>query len=120
MEGKHCNFNPLTLLFPLQGKDGLVPARQSASTMVSSTTSSSSVGSLAAQRAPAAAAATSGAAGAGVGGSSGFDFGQEQEVFSLLIVDQHTFEVLHAHQVRRTKMVLQWDQAKLRLFPSRS
>ena len=26
------------------------------------------------------------------------DFGQEQEVYSLLIIDQHTFEVLHAHQ----------------------
>ena len=26
------------------------------------------------------------------------DFGTETEVYSLLIIDQHTFEVLHAHQ----------------------
>ena len=27
------------------------------------------------------------------------EYGQEQEVFSLLVIDQHTFEVFHAHQL---------------------
>ena len=61
----------------LLGKDGLVPVRQSASTLTQSTSASSS--SL------------------GPRGSTGStniqDFGQEQEVNSLLIIDQHTFEV---------------------------
>ena len=27
------------------------------------------------------------------------EYGQEQEVFSLPVIDQHTFEVFHAHQL---------------------
>ena len=69
----------------LQGKDGLTPSRQSASTLAQSTTVSSSVGSLGVSRPS--------------GGSGIQDFGQEQEVYSLLIIDQNTFEVLHAHQL---------------------
>ena len=33
------------------------------------------------------------AAAAGDGGYKGGDYGSEQEVYSLLIIDQHTFEV---------------------------
>lgn len=58
----------------IHGKDGLVPARQSASTMVSSTSSSSSVGAIG-QR------PTSGmGVGANGANSANIDFGQEQDV----------------------------------------
>ena len=31
------------------------------------------------------------------------EFGEEQEVFSFLIVDQHTFEVVHSHQLLQSE-----------------
>ncbi len=101
--------------YDIHGKDGPVPSRPSASTLCSSTTSSSSMSSLS-QRGPSANGTTSQGASsssAAAGGSSSSaaaaassasaasasaDYGMEQEVSSLLIIDQHTFEVLHAHQ----------------------
>ena len=41
------------------------------------------------------------------------DFGQEQEVSSLLIIDQHTFEVLHAHQFMQQEYALSLVSCKL-------
>ena len=95
--------------YDIHGKDGSVPSRPSASTMVASTSSSNTAGSIG-QR-------------SGIGG--GLDYDAEQEVCSLLIIDQvhtqrekfciplqsfsngypfpfpqHTFEVLHAHQLQ--------------------
>ena len=68
-------FGVITMRHDIQGKDGLNPVRPSASTMTQSTSSSSSVSSLGG-------GAKSGT-GTGTGGMQ--DFGQEQEVYSLLI-----------------------------------
>ena len=90
-------FGVITMRHDIHGKDGLVPVRQSASTMTQSTSASSS--SL------------------GPRGSTGStniqDFGQEQEVNSLLIIDQHTFEVLHAHQFMQQEYALSLVSCKL-------
>ena len=67
--------------------------------MTQSTTASSSVGSL---------------GGAKSGSGAGIqDFGQEQEVYSLLIIDQHTFEVLHAHQFMQQEYAISLISCKL-------
>ena len=79
-------FGVISMRHDIQGKDGLTPVRPSASTLTQSTSSSSSVGSLGPR------------SGSGSSNANNMDFGQEQEVYSLLIIDQHTFEVLHAHQ----------------------
>ena len=52
------------------------------------------------------------------GGSSNanMDFGQEQEVYSLLIIDQHTFEVLHAHQFMQQEYAISLISCKLGKF----
>ncbi|XP_071054441.1 DNA damage-binding protein 1 [Onthophagus taurus] len=82
-------FGVLSVRMDIQDSTGLNPARPSASTMTQSITASSSVASLS------------------LGKSSGStqsntnttpEYGQEVEVHNLLIIDQHTFEVLHAHQ----------------------
>merc|ERR1712133_89989 len=41
------------------------------------------------------------------------EYGQEQDVFSLLIVDQHTFEVFHSHQLMQQEHVTSILSAKL-------
>lgn len=74
----------------MQGPQGLNPARPSASTLTQSVTVSSSVGSLPLGKTN---------YGNSVGGSVHLEPGQEVEVHNLLIIDQHTFEVLHAHQL---------------------
>merc|ERR1719510_2329935 len=71
--------------------------------MTQSTSSSSSVSSLGG-------GAKSGT-GTGTGGMQ--DFGQEQDVYSLLIVDQHTFEVLHAHQFMQQEYAISLISCKL-------
>jgi len=100
-------FGVITMRHDVHGKDGLAPARQSASTMVSSATTSSSVSSLS-QR------PSSGSSKLGSNsGLSAADFGQEQDVHSLLIVDQHTFEVLHAHQLMQSEFGMSLLSCKL-------
>ena len=109
-------FGVIAMRHDIHSKDGLVPSRPSASTTCSSTSSSPS--SLAAARSgpsgdgPSAAGSgggggggqgASGAGGAGSGTGSAADYGMEQEVTSLLIIDQHTFEVLHAHQLMQNE-----------------
>merc|ERR1719219_505933 len=85
----------------IHGKDGLMPSRSSASTLTQSTTASSSMGSL-------------GPRPSGHGGGTGsLQMDQEQEVYSLLIIDQHTFEVLHAHQLMPQEYAMSLLSCKL-------
>jgi len=91
-------FGVITMRLDIQGKDGLTPSRQSASTLTTSTTVSSSAGSLGPRPST---------------GSGIQDFGQEQEVYSLLIIDQHTFEVLHAHQLMQQEYGMSLQSCKL-------
>lgn len=74
----------------MQGVQGLNPARPSASTLTQSVTVSSSAGSIPLGKTN---------YGNNIGGSVHFEQGHEVEVHNLLIIDQHTFEVLHAHQL---------------------
>nr|XP_023018140.1 DNA damage-binding protein 1 [Leptinotarsa decemlineata] len=83
-------FGVVTARIDIQDSTGLNPARQSASTMAQSVTISSSVGSLAISK--------SGSSSL-LGGNLVPDYGQEVEIHNLLIIDQNTFEVLHAHQL---------------------
>ncbi|CAL1299313.1 unnamed protein product [Larinioides sclopetarius] len=77
-------FGVITTRIDFHDSCGLTPTRRSASTQalnVSLSTSANSVIKL-----------------TNSGGPSADDCGQEVDVYSLLIIDQHTFEVLHAHQ----------------------
>ena len=80
----HLISSRTSVRFDIQDKTGLQPSRASASTTAMSSSSSTSL---------------SATVRAGVGShqqglSLGLgEWGQEQEVFSLLIIDQHTFEV---------------------------
>ena len=76
-------FGVISCRMDIHDKNGLQPSRQSASTQAMSSTTSNSLSAL----------ARSGQANVQA------EYGQEQEVFSLLVIDQHTFEVFHAHQL---------------------
>lgn len=89
-------FGVITMRHEINGKDGMTPARASASTLAASTSSSSSMAAIAHRQATAAA-----------------NEGQEQEVYSLLIIDQNTFEVLHAHQFMQQEYGLSLISCKL-------
>ncbi|KFM57826.1 DNA damage-binding protein 1, partial [Stegodyphus mimosarum] len=65
---------------------GLTPTRRSASTQAQNFTSSTSTNSILKINQTQS------------GQTSADECGQEVDVYSLLIIDQHTFEVLHAHQ----------------------
>merc|ERR1712241_688699 len=94
-------FGVISMRHDIHGKDGLTPSRSSASTLTQSTTVSSSLGSL-------------GPRPSGHGtGSGGLQMEQEQEVYSLLIIDQHTFEVLHAHQLMQQEYAMSLLSCKL-------
>ncbi|CAH1116723.1 unnamed protein product [Phaedon cochleariae] len=90
-------FGVVTARIDIQDSTGLNPARQSASTMAQSVTISSSVGSLAVSK--------SGGSGL-LGGANAPDYGQETEVHNLLVIDQNTFEVLHAHQLMQQEYAM--------------
>lgn len=81
----------------IQDSTGLNPARPSASTMTQSVTVSSSVGSLSLGKSNVSSMSTSNAPP---------EYGQEVEVHNLLIIDQHTFEVLHAHQLMQQEYAM--------------
>ncbi|TRY64004.1 hypothetical protein TCAL_00788 [Tigriopus californicus] len=89
-------FGVLTMRHEINGKDGMTPARASASTLAASTSSSSSMAAIAHRQA-----------------TSAPNEGQEQEVYSLLIIDQNTFEVLHAHQFMQQEYGLSLISCKL-------
>ncbi|XP_044745823.1 DNA damage-binding protein 1 [Coccinella septempunctata] len=84
-------FGVITTRIDIQDSTGLNPARPSASTMAQQSFVPSSVASLAGVK-----SGTSGLMGTG---NPVPEYGQEVEVHNLLIVDQHTFEVLYAYQL---------------------
>lgn len=87
----------MTARIDIQDSTGLNPARPSASTMAQSVTVSSSVGSLAVNKSGSSTL---------LEGNIVSDYGQEVEVHSLLVIDQHTFEVLHAHQLMQQEYAM--------------
>lgn len=101
-------FGVVTMRMDIQDATGLVPSRPSASTQTSNVTVSSSLGGGGGSTLP-----KPGASGAGGGGGGAIEFGQEVEVHNLLIVDQNTFEVLHAHQFMPTEYALSLMSARL-------
>ncbi|KAK3726388.1 hypothetical protein QZH41_016253 [Actinostola sp. cb2023] len=70
------------------GRERTIPLHPSASTTANNITSSVSTSSAA------------GSSSSGHSVADGITFGDEVEVSSLLIVDQHTFEVTHSHQLQ--------------------
>lgn len=82
----------------IQDATGLKPSRPSASTQTQNITTSSSMTLL--------------KPGAGMSNINN-EFGHEVEIWNLLIIDQNTFEVLHAHQFMQTEYVLSIISAKL-------
>lgn len=89
-------FGVVTARIDIQDSTGLNPARPSASTMAQSVTISSSVGSLGISKSSSSSLLTSQVP----------DYGQEVEVHNLLIIDQNTFEVLHAHQLMQQEYAM--------------
>ncbi|XP_071453607.1 DNA damage-binding protein 1 [Hetaerina americana] len=125
-------FGVITMRIDVQESAGLCPSRPSASTQSQSSTSSLSVVSLVVRANAAAGVGTSGGSGAGGGGGDGVrggstsgpgsgsigvpsaaEFGQEVDVHNLLIIDQHTFEVLHAHQFMQCEYALSLVSCRL-------
>ncbi|XP_055633419.1 DNA damage-binding protein 1-like [Toxorhynchites rutilus septentrionalis] len=78
----------------LQDSSGLTPSRQSASAQTTNVTYSSNMALL-------------------KPGASSAEFGQEVEIHNLLIIDQNTFELLHAHQFMQTEYTMSMISAKL-------
>lgn len=93
-------FGVLTVRTDIQDSTGLNPARSSASTLTQSVTISSSVGSLAFGK------SNTGCTVGVCGASNPPEPGQEVDVHNLLIIDQHTFEVLHAHQLMQQEYAM--------------
>lgn len=91
-------FGVVTMRIDVQESAGLTPVRPSASTQAQSTTTST-LGSLSILKPGTTNTAT--------------EFGLEVEVHNLLIIDQHTFEVLHAHQLMTTEYALSLVSTKL-------
>lgn len=94
-------FGVITMRIDIQDSAGLTPVRPSASTQTQSTTSSSAMGSLSMVKPGA------------MGANTAAEFGQEVEVHNLLVIDQHTFEVLHAHQFMQCEYALSLVSTKL-------
>ncbi|XP_055682450.1 DNA damage-binding protein 1 [Lutzomyia longipalpis] len=92
-------FGVITLRMDIQDSSGLIPSRPSASTQTQNVTSSNNVGSLLKP-------------GAGASGSNA-EFGLEVEIHNLLVIDQNTFEVLHAHQFTQSEYAMSLMSAKL-------
>lgn len=88
-------FGVITVRTDIQDSSGLKPSRPSASTRTTNNTTSSNIASLSRP------------------GVCSAEFGQEMEINSLLIIDQNTFEVLHAHQFMQTEFALSLISAKL-------
>lgn len=91
-------FGVITSRTDIQDGSGLTPSRPSASTQTQNITTSSNMTLL--------------KPGAGLSNINN-EFGHEVEIFNLLIIDQNTFEVLHAHHFMQTEYVLSIISAKL-------
>ena len=90
-------FGVVTMRVDMQENTGISVIRQSASTQAISVSSSSHISATHAKP--------------GLAASS--DVGQEIEVHNLLIIDQHTFEVLHAHTLMPNEYALSLLSTKL-------
>ncbi|XP_028142182.1 DNA damage-binding protein 1 [Diabrotica virgifera virgifera] len=101
-------FGVVTARIDIQDSTGLNPARQSASTMAQSVTISSSVGSLGISKSGSSSLLSSQAP----------DYGQEVEIHNLLIIDQNTFEILHAHQLMQQEYAMSLVSCTLGNDPS--
>lgn len=96
-------FGVLTTRLDVQEINGLTPLRPSASTQAQNASYSSSMSSVIKL-----------GGNAGIGGAASNDqYGQEVEVHSLLIIDQHTFEVLHSHQFMPSEYAISIISSKL-------
>lgn len=98
-------FGVLTMRIDVMESSGLTPMKPSASTLAASVSCSSSVGTMIRP-------STSGPSSASVP-STPLECGQDIEVHNLLIVDQHTFEVLHAHQFMQNEYAISIVSCKL-------
>lgn len=92
------SFGVITCRTDIQDATGLIPSRPSASTQTQNVTTSSNITLL--------------KPGAGIS-SVNNEFGHEVEIYNLLVIDQNTFEVLHAHQLMQTEYALSLISAKL-------
>jgi DNA damage-binding protein 1 len=88
-------FGVISVRTDIQDISGLKPSRPSASTQTNNVTISSNLASLSRP--------------AGVS----IEYGQEMEINNLLIIDQNTFEILHAHQFMQTEYAMSLMSAKL-------
>lgn len=91
-------FGVITCRTDIQDVSGPIPSRPSASTQTPNVTTSSNISLL--------------KTGAGISGVNN-EFGSEVEIHNLLVIDQNTFEVLHAHQFMQTEYALSLISAKL-------
>lgn len=91
-------FGVITSRTDIQDGSGLTPSRPSASTQTQNITTSSNMTLL--------------KPGAGLSNVNN-EFGHEVEIYNLLVIDQNTFEVLHAHHFMQTEYVLSIISAKL-------
>lgn len=89
-------FGVITMRVDMQENSGVSVVRQSASTQAASTSTSSHIAS---HNKP--------------GHTAASDVGQEIEVHNLLVIDQHTFEVLHAHTLMPNEYALSLISTKL-------
>lgn len=91
-------FGVITFRMDIQDSSGLIPSRASASTQTQNVTTSSNMSLLK----------------PGAGSSViNNEFGHEVEIHNLLIIDQNTFEVLHAHHFTQNEYALSLISAKL-------
>lgn len=96
-------FGVVTMRTDVQDSTGVIPVRPSASTQTQSTSSSSTtLGSLSLVKAGGLSSA-----------NNPTESGQEVDIHNLLVIDQHTFEVLHAHQFMQSEYVLSLVSCKL-------
>lgn len=91
-----CTFGVISVRTDIQTISGLSPTRLSASMQTQNVTVSSNLPSLSRP-----------------GGTATIEHGQEIELNNLLILDQNTFEVLHAHQFMQTEFAMSLMSAKL-------
>ncbi|RZF44982.1 hypothetical protein LSTR_LSTR001943 [Laodelphax striatellus] len=98
-------FGVATMRIDQQESVGTSPIRPSASTQVQSTSSSGSSSGFA--------QSVNKPVGVGVAATGQHEYGLEVEVHNLLVIDQHTFEVLHAHQLLQSEYALSLTSTKL-------
>lgn len=91
-------FGVITSRTDIHDGSGLTPSRPSASTLTQTITTSSNMSLL--------------KPGAGLSNINN-EYGHEVEIYNLLVIDQNTFEILHAHHFMQTEYVLSIISARL-------